>query len=161
MELALVRHAPAVPRASGNGTDDGARPLTRDGRRRFRRARTGLERMELRFDRLLHSPLLRAVETAEILVPLVDGPISAEPLLATTPSDALLARIRGERPALVGHQPWLGELLSWLVFGDPSHGSAWQWKKGGVAFLTGDPQPGGMQLSRFLTPGVLRCIGRR
>jgi phosphohistidine phosphatase len=160
MELALVRHAPAEPRTGNDPAADAARALTREGRRRFRRVRAGLERLELRFDRLLHSPYLRAVETADLLTPLVDGPVEPEPLLATAPTDALLARLRGERPALVGHEPWLGELLSWLVLGDPSHGASWLWKKGGIAFLTGDPHPGGMQVKSFLSPGVLRCLGR-
>jgi phosphohistidine phosphatase len=161
MELALVRHAVAEPKSAGGDDTDADRALTRDGRRRFRRVSAGLERLELRFDRLLHSPLRRAIETAELLEHLVDGPIESEPLLATTPSDALLARVKGVRPALVGHQPWLGELLSWLVLGDPSRGSAWEWKKGGVALLEGDPEPGGMQVKAFLSPGVLRCVGRR
>jgi phosphohistidine phosphatase len=161
MELALVRHAVAEPKTARNGATDAARALTREGRRRFRRVSAGLKRLELRFDRLLHSPLRRAVETAELMEDLVAGRIESEPLLATTPSDALLARLRGERVALVGHQPWLGELLSWLVLGDPSRGNAWDWKKGGVALLSGDPQPGGMQVTEFLAPSVLRCVGRR
>lgn len=160
MDLALVRHAPAEPRTGTDPEADATRALTRDGRRKFRRVCAGLERLEIRFDRLIHSPLLRAVETADLLTPLVDGPVQAEPLLATAPTDALLARLRGERPVLVGHQPWLGELLSWLVLGDPSPGGSWQWKKGGVALLTGDPHPGGMQVKAFLGPGILRCLGR-
>jgi phosphohistidine phosphatase len=161
MDLYLVRHATAEPRAAGNGASDASRALTREGRRKFRGVRAGLERMEVRFDRLLHSPLLRAVETAELLMPLVDGPATAEPGLAAAPSEGLLARLAGDRVALVGHQPWLGDLLAWLTMGDPAHGHAFEWKKGGVARLTGDPHPGGMHLAGFLPPGVLRRIGRR
>ena len=161
MDLYLVRHAPAEPRAAGNGASDAGRALTREGRRKFRGVRAGLERLGVRFDRVLHSPLLRAVETAELLMPLVDGPSSSEPSLATAPSEALLARLAGDRLAVVGHQPWLGDLLAWLTLGDPSLGHAFEWKKGGVAALTGDPQPGGMHLVGFLAPGVLRRIGRK
>jgi phosphohistidine phosphatase len=161
MDLCLVRHAPAEPRGTGtHGGSDAARALTREGRRKFRGVRDGLERLGLRFDRLLHSPLLRAVETAELLMPLVDGPSASEPGLAAAPTEGLLARLTGARPAVVGHQPWLGDLLAWLTLGDPALGHAFEWKKGGVALLTGDPQPGGMHLCGFWAPGVLRRLGR-
>ena len=29
----------------------------------------------------------------------------------------------GERVALVGHEPWMGELVAWLTTGAPPHGS--------------------------------------
>jgi phosphohistidine phosphatase len=161
MDLTLVRHAAAEPRSGDDAGADAARALTREGRRRFRRVRTGLARLDLSFDRMFHSPLVRAVQTAELLEPLVTGPVHAEPLLAAAPGAALLARLKGERPVLVGHEPWLGELLALLVLGDASHGGAFLWKKGGAALLTGDPTPGGMRLVGFLAPGVLRCVARR
>jgi len=161
MQLTLVRHAPAAPSVSGERGGDAARALTPEGRKKFLRLRAALEQADLRFDRLLHSPLLRAVETAELLMPLVDGPAQAEPLLATAPGEALLARLEGERPVLVGHQPWLGELLAWLVLADRERGYVFEWKKGGMALLSGDPVPGGMHLVGFLPPGLLRRLQRR
>ncbi len=161
MQLTLVRHAPAAPLVAGGRDADAARALTAQGRKRFRRVRQALERADLRFDRLFHSPLLRSVETAELLMSLVDGPAHAEPLLAEAPGEALLARLKGERPVLVGHQPWLGELVAWLVLGDRGLGQAFEWKKGGLALLSGDPVPGGMHLVGFLPPGLLRRQARR
>lgn len=161
MQLTLVRHAPAAPSSSGERGADAARALTPEGRKKFLRLRAALEQADLRFDRMLHSPLLRAVETAELLMPLVDGPAQAEPLLAVAPGEALLARLEGERPVLVGHQPWLGELLAWLVLADRELGHAFEWKKGGLALLSGDPVPGGMHVVGFLPPGLLRRLQRR
>ena len=162
MHLTLMRHAPAEPQAASAdpGANDAARPLTREGRRKLRRLRDALRRADLGFDRLLYSPLTRAVETAQLLMPLVNGPAQVEPLLAAPPSEALLARLVGERPLAVGHQPWLGELVSWLVLGDRRHGEAFEWKKGGLALLIGEPVPGGMHLVGFLPPGLLRRMDR-
>jgi phosphohistidine phosphatase len=158
MLLTLVRHAPAE--APGGDVRESERALTAEGRRKLRRLVRALERGELRFDRLLYSPMRRAAETAELLMPLVDGPALVEPLLAQPPSADLLARLSGERPALVGHQPWLGELLGWLVLGARDLGPAFDWKKGGLALLSGEPQPGRMHLTGFLPPGLLRRLHR-
>lgn len=158
MHLTLVRHAPAEP--AGAATSEAHRGLTADGRRKLRRLVKALERGQVRFDRLLYSPLKRSAQTAELLMPLVDGPALAEPLLAAPPRTDLLARLAGERPALVGHQPWLGELLGWLVLGARDLGPAFDWKKGGLALLTGEPQPGRMHLTGFLPPGLLRRVWR-
>ena len=68
-------------------------------------------------------------------------------------------RAVGERVALVGHQPWLGELVYWLLMGDQANGSGFAFKRGGVAWLEGRPTPGRMMLRAFLPPKVLRGLG--
>jgi phosphohistidine phosphatase len=150
MQLALIRHAPAE-----EGDDDFARPLSRRGRRRFRQVVTRLEALGLRFERVLHSPRLRALETAELLGPVSDG-LEVTALLADAPSPELLQELRGDSLALVGHEPWLSMLLAWLTTGNTEHGPQFSLKKGGVAFLEGTPDPGGMRLIALLPPRVLR-----
>ena len=151
MKLTLIRHALAE-----DGTDDAARPLSHKGRRRFARSVKTLGALGLRFDRVLHSPKLRAVETAELLAPLCDGEMKATSLLARTPGVELWELLDGEHLAVVGHEPHLSALLSWLVTGDDSGGSSYELKKGAVAQLEGDPGPGGMRLLSILPPRVLR-----
>lgn len=158
MELYLVRHAEAVDRSLG--MSDEARPLTPKGRREFARVVRGLASLQVEFDLLLHSPLLRAVETAEILVPLVRGETQVALELAEAPSNELLARCSGLRTALVGHEPWMSELAAWLSTGDTARAFAFGFKKGGVAKLEGELQPGRMALTWFLPPGILMRIGR-
>src|SRR5262245_28298361 len=63
MDLVVVRHAIAEERSAG--LPDEERALTPRGRRRMRLAVDGLRRLKLRFDRVLHSPLKRAAQTAE------------------------------------------------------------------------------------------------
>jgi len=159
MELFVIRHAIAVPRSPD--LDDAARPLTPRGRARWERSVTGLERLGVRFDRLLHSPWRRAVETAEIARPLVDGACVASARLAMPPTQALLDELVGARVALVGHEPWLGELLALLIVGTIDAGARLELRKGGVAWLAGDPRPGAARVHAILPPKVLRAVARK
>lgn len=152
MELTLIRHAIAV-----DGEDDFARELSGKGRKRFLDEVETLDAMGVRFDRVLHSPLKRAVETAELLAPLCEGELEQTKLLAKEPTAALLeACSRDERVALVGHEPHLSSLLAWLVLGDAAEGGRFELKKGAVARLVGEPTPGAMRLVALLTPKSLR-----
>jgi len=156
MEVLLVRHAIAVEH--GQMHPDEARPLTKAGRARFRRVVSALDRLGIRVDRCLHSPWTRAVETADLLSPLIEGESMVEPLLARAPGEELVASLRGRRTALVGHEPWMSELASLLMFGDAREAHRFVFKKGGVARLEGEPKPGGMRLLAFLPPGALRKL---
>jgi len=158
MRLYLVRHAVAVPRAPD--MPDEARPLSANGRSRFRRAVGGLRRLGVRFDRALHSPKLRAVETLDLLAPLVTGEVAATPELARAPRQRLLAEIRGRHVALVGHEPMLSALASWLVLGTQERGAKFALKKGGVIVLDGSPRPGAMRLVASYPPKSLRRMSR-
>src|SRR4030095_13513133 len=92
------------------------------GRTRFSQAVMGLQRLKVRFDRLYHSPWLRAVETAELLAPVLDGKAVCSPALARAPSQDVLDALDGRRVALVGHEPWLGELVALLAPWGPPGG---------------------------------------
>ena len=157
MELFLVRHAIAVP--SSEERPDAERPLSDDGRRRFGQVARGLDRMGVRLDRVLHSPWTRAVETAELLHRVLDGESSVEPALAREPDSELLGRLAGgERVAVVGHEPWMSELLALLVTGSKSHAGRLGFRKGQVAWLRGEAKARGMELVASLPPRVLRRL---
>jgi phosphohistidine phosphatase len=158
MQLFVVRHAAAE--GSEPGTAGAARVLTEAGRDKLRRAVRGLRALDIRFERILTSPWKRAAQTAKLLEPVASGPPIATELLTQSPSPELLALIAegGETTAVVGHEPWLGELAAWLAFGDPRHGEALQIKKAGVVWLDGTPVPGGMHLRALLPPKILRAL---
>lgn len=177
MDFFLIRHAPAVDRAEA--PTDAARPLSDRGRRRFRKAVAGMEALDLTLDLVLHSPWRRAVETAEMLAPLLSRAASSQQLVATdllaqTPDRALVALMRepprarlgdgGEAPranaiGLVGHEPWMSELLSLVLTGERAHADATPFKKGGVAWLRARPQDAPATLVAFLPPRLLRQLG--
>jgi phosphohistidine phosphatase len=155
MLLLLIRHADAGERDPSLWPDDSLRPLTAKGRKRHRRVARRLRRRELVPDLLLSSPWLRAWETAQITA---DGTRSAPPVacpaLAGPPAlEALDAAVREHGDpaivALVGHQPWVGELASLLLVGEP-HRLAIDFPKSGVLGLETDTlSPGGSALALF------------
>ena len=65
MQLYLVRHGIAVD--GGEAMPDGSRGLTDKGRRRFHRTARAFGKLGHKLDLILTSPLVRAVQTAEIL----------------------------------------------------------------------------------------------
>lgn len=157
MELLLIRHAIAVP--ASEEQPDADRPLTDEGRKRFSRVARGLDRLGVRLDRVLHSPWTRAVETANLLHRILEGESAVEAGLAREPDAELVARLaQGARVAVVGHQPWMSELLGLLVTGSKSHAGRFPFKKGQVAWLSGEAKLRGMELVATLPPRVLRQL---
>ena len=157
MLLYLVRHALAAPAETSQ--DDAARPLTDDGVRKFSAEVLGAQGLGWRLDRVYHSPLVRAAQTAELLRPLLTGPMRSLADLAREPDEDLLTHIDGERVALVGHEPYLGALLAWLTTGARHLGAHFPLKKGGVAVLEGPLRPGEMALRALVPPKLLRVTG--
>ena len=158
MNLFVIRHAIAEDPVAGQADAD--RELTPDGDRKLRRIVKGLRKLDIHFERVLTSPWARAKTTAERLEPISDREPTVTELLCQTPRAELLATI-AEHPttvAVVGHEPWLGELVAWLAFGDMRHGEALDLRKAGVVWLEGSAVPGGMTLRAMLTPKVLRAI---
>lgn len=154
-ELFLIRHGIAEEGAPGQ--PDSSRALTEDGRRRLAQIARGLAALGIQFDELVHSPLLRAVESAEVLAELCRGSSRVDPGLAAPARPELLARLQGPRAALVGHEPFLGELLGLLLTKHPS-GHPFDFKKGGTAWLEGEYAAGSMRLVAFLPPRVTRRV---
>ncbi|MGV3623319.1 MAG: SixA phosphatase family protein [Archangium sp.] len=151
MQLTLIRHAIAE-----EGDDDFSRPLTNEGWKRFCKSVVTMRELEVSFTRVVHSPKLRAVETAKLLTQLLDGEFEASELLMKAPSKALLSLLAQDGTAAVGHEPYLSSLLAWLVMGDVTKGQHFELKKGAVARLEGQVEPGGMQLTALWTPKLLR-----
>ena len=123
IEICFFRHGIALDREDPGVTSDSQRPLTEEGIRKTRSAAEGLKRMDMRFDRILTSPWLRATQTAEVLAEVLLLPPAQElPELAgdRTPSDLLdaLARDHGKRNLLVGHEPLLSATVVQILGGE-------------------------------------------
>jgi len=164
--LLLVRHAIAEERTefAKTGRPDGYRPLTPKGIRRMRLAARGLRSLVDPIDLLVTSPLVRAVQTAEILSDEFDEiPIVEEDVVATGPDAAFLAWYRGVADAglvaVVGHEPSLGEWTSWLVAG--SVADYLLFKKGGACLIEfpASIEPNGGILRWYVAPARLRELG--
>ena len=158
MKVCFVRHGPAVPRGTP-GIEDDARPLTTEGRKRTRDAARGIRALKLGIDGIWTSPLPRARETAEILARALRLPApKVTDLLRPGAAPAkMLKALRGDCPALVGHEPDLGEAVAFLTGG---RSDAFPMKKAGLALVEltrrGARPAGALQL--FLAPGALRKL---
>ena len=118
MRLYLVQHGQAFPAA-----EHPDRPLTDQGRREVAAVAALLARGQSRLSRIIHSGKIRARQTAEILA---DHLKPSQPVAAATgldphdPVEPWVATVNGwtEDGLLVGHQPFLGQLVSRLVLGE-------------------------------------------
>ena len=166
MKLLVIRHAIAEDREvwAKTGESDDERPLTDAGRKKMKRAARGLRRLVDSIDLLATSPLVRAVQTTEIVARKFKGvPTTVTPVLSPEQQfDAfqewLRSVDRAELVAIVGHEPHLSGLVSWLVTG--RNGSVIELKKGAACLLELDRQraAGTATLLWALTPGQLRRV---
>jgi phosphohistidine phosphatase len=144
MRIYLVRHSEAVDRVAA--MPDAGRYLSARGRASFRKMARRFRDAGGDPTRIFSSPLLRAVQTAEILSATLDydGEVVADPRLAPGFNVAKLCSVLDECPsereiAFVGHEPDLGGILT-LLLALPQE---YAMRKGAIAALdfpvAGDP----------------------
>ncbi|MDR3633017.1 MAG: phosphohistidine phosphatase SixA [Isosphaeraceae bacterium] len=161
MQLYVMRHGIAVPHGTPGVAED-QRPLTPDGEKRVKEIGRGLKALGVAIDRIVSSPLPRALRTAEI----VADELKAKGLLET--SDVLRAGYNAdavrewlierseERLMIVGHNPAFSDLVALLVTGQ-SKLAICELRKGGVAALEGSPGAR-MTLDWLARPKLLRTL---
>jgi phosphohistidine phosphatase len=167
MELLVIRHAIAEDRDAfaSTGRDDSERPLTSAGRDKMRRVAAGLCREVPKIDLLASSPYTRAMQTAELVAEAyrIDEIKKVDALVPESPLDQFLTwlqrRSTAKVVAIVGHEPHLGELVTWLLSGIRE--SRVDMKKGGACLIEFEGQPGaGLGVLQWLMgPGQLRRLG--
>ncbi len=166
MILYIIRHAIAA--APGPDGDDSLRPLTDKGRTKMYRIAAGLKEMGEQIDLILTSPYLRASQTARILAKELElGKDKVVPTEALAPGGEAIDLIKEinekhkgiQNIAVVGHEPGLSGLISFLLSGDSSLPISM--KKGGVCRLSIETLEAGRcaTLDWLLTPGQLVEIG--
>ncbi|HSQ15798.1 MAG TPA: histidine phosphatase family protein [Candidatus Binatia bacterium] len=144
MRIYLVRHSEAVERLPS--LPDVARYLSARGRVSFREMAHRFRDAGGLPTRIFTSPLVRAVQTAEILSETVryEGEIVLDPRLAPGFGVAQMASVLDDCPtereiAFVGHEPDLGVILTRLL----SLPQGYAMRKGAIAALdlpkAGDP----------------------
>ena len=163
MNLYLMRHGIAVAADEPAVTRDNERPLTPKGVKRLRRAARGIRRLDVAFDGILTSPVLRARQTAEIVASAFDPRPSIITIESLAPGGSYASLVadlekhgRKTRIALVGHEPGIGELGARLIGSRHS----FEFKKGAVCRIDVDeiPPVGPGDLRWFLTPKVMTSI---
>jgi phosphohistidine phosphatase len=144
MELFIIRHAWAAERDETLYPDDSLRPLTDEGRNRFARMVAALVPRRLTPQLIVTSPMLRCLQTAEILATALGDMtklVEHEELLPDGDPKHLMAWTEEhasglDRVAWVGHAPDVGYLVAALIGLD----NGWfDLKKGAIAAI-GFPQ---------------------
>ena len=141
MNLYLLRHGIAVDSAESGVVPDAERPLTPRGRRRMLQIARAMSALDVSFDLILSSPLVRAGESAAIVaqcLQLRNALKFTDDLMPGGDPRSLLRRLNQRRPRpknvlLVGHEPYLSQLIARLVAGND--GLAMELKKGGLCKL--------------------------
>jgi len=170
MNLYILRHAiaadpgdPGMPAA----LSDFDRPLTAEGRRRLRRSICGMEAIGVQFDLVVSSPLVRAIQTAEVVMKAMviprDALVVTETLAPGGSHAALVREVnrlaeRAGSIVLVGHEPCLSELIGLFCSGRDD--ASIVLKKGGLAKLESARLRTGRcaTLEWLLTPKQLRAM---
>lgn len=155
--LFLIRHGLAGEH--GSYANDNERPLTEAGRKKTKQVAKKLANLEIHFDLIQTSPLVRARQTAEILMEaglsqeleeaacLANGDLEEWlPWLDNHPSD------KYQRLALVGHEPSLSQWAEVLIWGAAP--GRMQLKKAGIIglLLPEAGSPIGQSVLFWLTP---------
>ncbi|HSY58563.1 MAG TPA: phosphohistidine phosphatase SixA [Terriglobales bacterium] len=162
MILYIVRHGIAVDRTDPNSPPEPERPLTARGVKKTRLGALGLAKMGIKPDLFITSPLIRAVQTAEIVAEALGfapNKIRASDDLkpAANPAEFLkeLARLKAKEVMCVGHAPHLDTMISQLA---GARGVFTSLKKAGVACFEHGASQGRWELLWLATPKMLRQL---
>lgn len=144
MNLYIFRHGlaaelgePGLPK----DLKDADRPLTAKGKQKLWRTTEAMQAMEIKFDVVVSSPLLRAMQTAQIVTEAMSlrrKLILTDSLAPAGSPKALIDQLnelgpRVKNVLIVGHEPYLSRLIALLVTGNTT--AALDLKKGGLAKL--------------------------
>jgi phosphohistidine phosphatase len=167
MQLLIIRHAIAEDREAfaATGKPDDQRPLTKNGIRRMKQVAKGLKEIVPVINHLATSPLTRATETGDILAEEfgISGTEVIPALLPGAKPEELATWAQGYARkgmvAVIGHEPYLGSLVTWFVGGKGD--SRVEFKKGGVCLIEFDETVGfgTGTLCWLATPKMLRGLG--
>ena len=121
MDLYILRHGIAAERGDPKYPKDEDRPLTDEGQKKTLKVARYMKELGLSFDLILSSPLARARQTAEIAASVLGCKSKLKFSVHLAPGGSkkdLMGEIgRRTRVLLVGHEPYLSELISMLLSG--------------------------------------------
>jgi phosphohistidine phosphatase len=151
--LFVLRHGIAITRGDPGYPLDSDRPLTAKGIKRMRRIANGMRRLQVRFDLILSSPYIRALETAFVVAREYGIGQALQTNVCLKPEvlpEEVIRTLKGSYSAprriiIVGHEPQLSALVSTLTSGSASARPLL--KKGGLCKLEVDR----IQVGKFAT----------
>jgi phosphohistidine phosphatase len=163
MKLVIIRHAIAFDREefARTGKDDRLRPLTDEGRKKMKQGARGLRTIVPQIDLLATSPLTRAAQTGAVLDSVYGDlrEVEIDELAPERSPVEFLSWLRqqtAETVAVVGHEPSISLIVSWLLTGTEKR--IFSFRKGGACMLEfpGEVGAGTASLLWAITPNQLR-----
>lgn len=165
MKLYLVRHGIAVDHVGGEIATDFDRPLTPEGVAETDLVATALRKLGVKPELLVSSPLVRAIQTAEIFRKVLDSREEIKICPALQPGGhpaelfKSLGKTRANEIMFFGHEPDMGELAAKLIqAGADFH---LPFKKAGVCRIdVSQLPPAGGVMKWFITPKIAKLMAR-
>ncbi|AOL17277.1 phosphohistidine phosphatase SixA [Sulfolobus sp. A20] len=157
LNLIIVRHGEAEPQV--DGVNDKDRKLIKKGIKQMRRIANFLDEMDYTIDRVMTSTLIRAYQSAEIILDeLGEDDKKIESLEELNPDKdpmeflGKLKEMDNSTLLIVGHEPYLSQLIKSISGGNV------EIKKGGLAIVEYDSKEGRGQLKLLLNQKVLKLV---
>ncbi|MBZ5672527.1 MAG: histidine phosphatase family protein [Acidobacteriia bacterium] len=164
-ELYLMRHGIAGKPVGATFGQDFRRPLTAEGAEKVRKIGEGLKRLGVKPDWIVTSPLVRSLQTADLLATILSPvfPVSTSDSLRPGCSAEGFIPLLADHPKrkkvlAVGHEPDLSQLAARLIGSDAA--GRFSLKKGGCCLisLSKVPPTSFGQLVCWVTPRILRGV---
>lgn len=160
-----MRHAIAVDRKKFfiKGIEDRNRPLSKKGKAKFEKLAPNLQRIIGSIDLIISSPFVRAEATTKILklhYPQTKQISTVELIPSKAPEDFVdwfnrSIKAKYKRVLVVGHEPQLTSLVSWLLVGE--NRLSLELKKGGALAIENEGRltKGSSTLKWLVSPSLL------
>ena len=168
MDLFILRHGEAGQRVSA-GRGDFQRPLTAAGQKEVSDMATSLKDLGIKLDIVISSPLKRAHQTASIVAKTFKIEKKMQDWAELSPEgnrldlyNKLLQLKQQSSVLVVGHEPYLSEMISEMIF-EGNNGGRIDLKKTGLArirIVSSTPKFQG-ELRWLLTPKLLRNMSSK
>jgi len=168
MELYILRHGKAQEHTQ-NSASDAKRQLTEDGKKELECIAKAMKNLEIEADLIISSPLIRAKQTAEIILKHLKNKKKSiivwnelKPEIEVVKTIKKLITLKSTSSVLlVGHEPHLTNLIGMII----SHNSNTvniSLKKGGIAHIRCNPIKTKISgsLRSMMTPKQLKKLCR-
>lgn len=144
LKILLIRHADAGLRDEFalTGLSDDLRPVSAKGKKDFKKIAAVIQKIHSEIEIIATSPLVRTTQTAQLLKSRFRGAklVKVTELEPGNEPESIHSWLRDmgrvNCVALVGHEPELGQLLSWFVVGRKK--PFFKFKKGGFVLIRFD-----------------------
>lgn len=162
MKLFLIRHTEAIDYETESVRNDELRFITPKGRKVSQTVFRALKEDLLDLDKIYTSPIIRSVQTAEVLAVMLkyrhDVEVTNDLLVSSTPAQVVQLLKRNTvfaSIALVGHEPMLGQVVETITGRQPLN---FQFKKSGVCYIDFNPDKGDGKFVWYYDPKTSQYV---